>query len=170
MVVFLISGLWHGAAWTYVLFGALHGVYMIGGIVLAPAAQALDRSIGWSERSFARRAVNVLIVFALVNLSWVLFRAQDLSDALVVFGRLGGMAGDGRHLAQLAEVAGLGRTAVTLCLVPLFFLVDPWMDRVVKGELRIPGRTLRILIHAAVLAAILLFGYFGEVQFIYFQF
>jgi alginate O-acetyltransferase complex protein AlgI len=69
----LLSGLWHGAAWTFVLWGALHGLYVV-----------LERLTQWPRRLGALpagRYLTMLVTFGLVVLAWVLFRAQSLNQA-----------------------------------------------------------------------------------------
>ncbi len=76
MVTFFVSGLWHGAAWTYVIWGCLHGLYLT----------AED----WIYRAFhlrrdgKRRIWKVLLTFILVDFAWIFFRAENLSDAVYV--------------------------------------------------------------------------------------
>ncbi|MBQ3432522.1 MAG: MBOAT family protein [Clostridia bacterium] len=76
LVTFLVSGLWHGANWTFVVWGALHGIaQMMEDIFKIKAPK--NRKIWWLLR--------VLLVFSIVCFAWVFFRAQTLSDALSVF-------------------------------------------------------------------------------------
>ena len=76
MIVFLASGLWHGANWTFILWGALHG-----------AAQALNRAFEkqWNQ---LHMAFQWMATFLFVNLSWVIFRAESISQAKQFFKRL----------------------------------------------------------------------------------
>lgn len=70
IIIFLVSGLWHGAAWTFILWGALHGAAMVGHRLLAARTERrLPKPLGW------------LITFVFVNLCWVLFRAPSIQDA-----------------------------------------------------------------------------------------
>jgi D-alanyl-lipoteichoic acid acyltransferase DltB (MBOAT superfamily) len=97
LLVFLISGIWHGAAWSFVLWGLCHGVLS----VLTRLAYALcgrvcgdpdkDRPLGkelGGIRSSLLRAVGVVFTFSAVSLLWVLFRAESVSEALLFFERL----------------------------------------------------------------------------------
>lgn len=86
MLVFVISGVWHGASWTFVLWGALHGFYYVA--YLAFARLRASRRPGEEERKRGRRLINackVVFTFILVDLAWVLFRASSVSDALYVY-------------------------------------------------------------------------------------
>jgi len=75
----LISGVWHGAAWTFVLWGAFHAV---GRIVTLP----LERSETYRERT--PRVLKHAWVFGFVCLTWIFFRAQSLDDAFYILGRI----------------------------------------------------------------------------------
>ncbi len=86
MVVFLVSGLWHGANWTFIVWGALHGVYVIAGVATFAWQRKFLRirrhaRIGWS-----RRWIEAFVTFHLVLIAWVFFRAASLSDAGYIFG------------------------------------------------------------------------------------
>lgn len=70
MVVFLVSGLWHGANWTFVLWGALHGAFVVVTKLFKKFFDGLHPALNW------------LLTFGFVNLAWVLFRADSISDAL----------------------------------------------------------------------------------------
>jgi len=84
MLVFVVSGLWHGAAWTFVLWGALHGAYYL---VETWTRQARDKV--WDKlfpkRGAWRTVVGTLVTSALVCLAWVFFRANSISDAFLLF-------------------------------------------------------------------------------------
>lgn len=168
--VFLISGLWHGASWTFVLWGALHGIYLVMAIVAKPMwdrAYAALR-IGPDERGI--RLLQALGTFLLVQFSWLLFRADSIADAWLIAGR---MWNDGLALGGIMGVVHSlkpGIVGITLLLAALFFVMDPWADAVAKGRKRVPGRWGAYLYHAALLACCLLFGHYGRTEFIYFQF
>ncbi|MGI6167944.1 MAG: MBOAT family O-acyltransferase [Eubacteriales bacterium] len=88
MIVFLVSGLWHGAAWTFVIWGALHGTYQIVGYMTKPYRQKLMSKLkvpegaGWLK--FERR----LFTFVLVNFAWIFFRANSFSDLQILIKKL----------------------------------------------------------------------------------
>ena len=75
----LISGIWHGAAWTFIIWGALHAL----GRVLT---QGLERQPFWADRT--PRLVKQVLVFAFVTFAWIFFRAQSLGDAWLVVSRI----------------------------------------------------------------------------------
>jgi D-alanyl-lipoteichoic acid acyltransferase DltB (MBOAT superfamily) len=86
-VVFLISGFWHGANWTFIIWGGLHAVYFIIHVLSAPSLSRLTASArGFGAKLLA--LAGILLTFNLVTLSWIFFRAANLSDALTVLQRI----------------------------------------------------------------------------------
>jgi alginate O-acetyltransferase complex protein AlgI len=93
-VVMLLGGLWHGAAWTFVIWGAIHGGMLV-----------IERLRG--KTSFYEKlphSLRVALTFGLVNLGWVFFRSNDLPSALAFVGRLFGI---GAAHSGTALVGGL---------------------------------------------------------------
>lgn len=87
MVVMALGGLWHGAGWTFILWGLLHGTYLL-------LNHALRSLFGYIDTPhFLGRILSRLVVFILVAVSWVLFRAESLRDAVEMYQGLIGMNG-----------------------------------------------------------------------------
>ncbi len=82
MIVFAVSGLWHGAAWTFVVWGILHGVFQVLGIVLKPVRDKLVELFKVDRTSFSHRLFKVIFTFMLVNIGWIFFRADTFEKAL----------------------------------------------------------------------------------------
>lgn len=116
MVVFLVSGLWHGADWSFVLWGGLHGVYL----VCAVLGQRWDvhplRRIPGRTGIFLRRAW----VFTLTCLAWVFFRADSVRNAVTLLSRLGFGWGAGGLSALGLTGPDVLRLALTLVCLHLF--------------------------------------------------
>lgn len=89
LIVFLISGLWHGAGLTFLLWGLFHAVWLIGSEIVTKPLGILLRAIGADRFPRLCRLAGVVLTFHMVTASWVLFRAQSLGEAGVVFRRLG---------------------------------------------------------------------------------
>jgi D-alanyl-lipoteichoic acid acyltransferase DltB (MBOAT superfamily) len=107
MITMLLGGLWHGAAWTFVLWGGLHG-----GVLAFERWREANRERRGVVRvdSTARRMLRRIVIFHLVCLGWVLFRSDSLATALTVLGRLGsfGPVAAITPAVVLLIVAGLG--------------------------------------------------------------
>lgn len=84
-VVFLVSGLWHGASWTFILWGAVHGVLQILQRTLSPYFRKYFGFLYSGKFSGLGNMIFVISTFVFVNLAWVLFRANNISDALYIF-------------------------------------------------------------------------------------
>ncbi|MCM1312933.1 MAG: MBOAT family protein, partial [Bacteroides sp.] len=79
LVTFIVSGIWHGANWTFVVWGLLHGFFQI-----------VEKALGVQkcEKGGAVRFVRILITFLCVDFAWIFFRMPDVSDAFAVIGRI----------------------------------------------------------------------------------
>lgn len=82
--VFLVSGIWHGANWTFILWGALHGFYLIFALVTKPIAGKIKKVVDKGYTAVIYRPLNVGIVFGLTTFAWLFFRAQSFKDAVYV--------------------------------------------------------------------------------------
>lgn len=80
-IVFLVSGLWHGAGWHYVLWGGVHGVYQIAGMALTPFKAKCNKLFGTKTEVFSYRLFRRVSTFILVDFAWIFFRADSLQHA-----------------------------------------------------------------------------------------
>jgi D-alanyl-lipoteichoic acid acyltransferase DltB (MBOAT superfamily) len=103
LVVFLISGLWHGASWTFVIWGALHAFYLLFGAVTRDWRMNMVRASGLAAHPRLLRCIQMSTTFVLVCVSWVFFRATSLSDAWLILSRMA--TGWGQLLLQPSLVA-----------------------------------------------------------------
>ena len=125
MIVFLVSGLWHGAAWTFVIWGAIHGIYQIIGTLTIKKRNALLGKVGLSEKSAVVVWVRRAVTFLLVCFSWLFFRANSMGDAVVLLGKLFG-GGWGVGLGETLEAMGLDFVAIltTLISIAVLMIID----------------------------------------------
>ena len=166
-LVFLASGLWHGAAWHYVAWGALHGLY-------TTAERLLPRR---DRGGAARRAVGTAVTFALVSGAFLLFRADTLGGAWAM---LRAIACDFRPSALMGDGLygfGLDRADFTVAWAALAVLAghDLLAERMdVLAALERQALPLRWAAYLLLLFAILVFGVYGPeydaAAFIYFEF
>lgn len=158
VLVFLLSGLWHGAAWTFVAWGGLHGVYL--------AAQQWWRSRPGDHQqeggAGARRILAGIATFASVALAWVLFRAPDFPHAFTFLSALVGPGGQLHPAIQPSLALAFGG-----------FVVDHAAGCVVERRPKLPAGlspALRGLGYATLVILIWNGAPHGGEQFIYFQF
>ena len=176
LAIFLISGLWHGANWTFLVWGGLHGIYLVLSTWARPMRERLAQLTGLAAHPRLRRVWGVLVTFGLVAYAWIFFRANTLGDALFISRHLfsGWHNLHGRQLATLLldfsqhyrpelAVAALG--------VGLMLLVE------YAGSRRSPQAWLaaqpfatRWVGYVGLALLILYLGIFNSTSFIYFQF
>jgi D-alanyl-lipoteichoic acid acyltransferase DltB (MBOAT superfamily) len=154
-VTFLVSGFWHGANWTFLVWGALHGIYYLPEMILA--ALRGDR-----ERRVRFVAIRILWTFFLVCVGWVFFRAATVGDAGTILARIA---------TETDPFAAL-RLAMKLKLLAVALLGVEWVMRKHPHALHVEGlpRPLRWSIYYALVLVILFLGNFSYAPFIYFQF
>lgn len=175
-ITFLISGLWHGANWTYVIWGALHGFYMICGTLTSGMRQRLSQRINHEALSWAVKPLKVVFTFSLVTFAWIFFRAGNLSDAVYIithlFSRSPGTAG-GTFPADGLFTLGLNMAEFTVAVAAICFMEAVHLVQrhgSIRHMLRDKPAWLRWAIYYSLIFGIIFFGVFRDTQFIYFQF
>lgn len=83
LIVFTVSGLWHGAGWNFIVWGLLHGIYQVIGYILTPVKNKIYGKIRIAETGFLHVS-KVLMTFLLVNFAWILFRITDIHQGIYV--------------------------------------------------------------------------------------
>jgi D-alanyl-lipoteichoic acid acyltransferase DltB (MBOAT superfamily) len=185
MITFLVSGLWHGASWSYVVWGALNGLMQ----VLGDLRQRLwERFKGWNfiagrlpperERPFSARLFSILLTFASINVTWVFFRAADLSTALAIFRQAFATFNPWVLIDGSLYSLGIGLTEfwVLMAAIGLLLGVDILHERGFSFRDRLLHQQLwfRWAVYLGMLFAVLLLGIYGPsmsaASFIYTQF
>ncbi len=85
MITFLLCGLWHGSQWTFVVWGGLHGVYLIMGNILKKSKKKFNQSLGISKNNLIKNGIDITIGFCIVTFAWIFFKANSLADAWLIF-------------------------------------------------------------------------------------
>lgn len=88
MITFLVSGLWHGASWTYVVWGGLHGLYQVLGDILKPIRQKIIKVTKIDTEVFSYKFGQVIITLSLTTFAWIFFRANSITEACYYIQRL----------------------------------------------------------------------------------
>ena len=84
MIVFLVSGLWHGASWNFVIWGALHGMYQLVGSELKPLRNRIKTLFKINQEGVMYKGYQIIFTFVLVSFAWVFFRSNSLSDSIYI--------------------------------------------------------------------------------------
>ena len=184
MIVFVVSGLWHGAAWTFAIWGALHGAYLLAGVATqsfrdhvwkqlrvayerAAVHRTAGASGGWLRLNRLRDGIAVGVTFHLVCLGWVFFRANSLSDAMLLL----------RQAVRFSDASvmlpsfGLGDMAVSGAAIAVLVIVHciERKENIRRALDRHPV-WVRWPVYLGVVLTILTLGVFDAQEFIYFQF
>lgn len=171
-VVFLLSGLWHGANWTFCAWGILHGLYIAVGHFTAGGRAALRRWSRIEKIPALLSAIQVGCTFALVTIAWVFFRSASVQDAWYVVTHLFAFAGSA-FKPDVVFRLGLpaSQMASTVPLIALLFLVEWCMRTAHQLPKRLwMSRGVRWAAYATCTYGIVFFGVFKKIEFIYFQF
>lgn len=178
LIVFLVSGLWHGASFSYVAWGGINGLYQIIGDVLQPIREKIIDKGYINCNSLAHKGLRILITFILVDLSWIFFRANGFLDAIEIIKSIFTSKNINVLFDDSIFNCGLdikNFTLAILCIGILFFADCCKRKGIVIREI-IAKQDLwfRCLFIAFCICSILLLGKWGpsfdKASFIYFQF
>ncbi|MFP9100012.1 MBOAT family O-acyltransferase [Flavobacterium sp. RHBU_24] len=167
-IIFLVSGLWHGANFTFIAWGLLHAVYflplLLAGTNRKNTAIAAQGKIIPSFKEF----INIVVTFSLVTIGWIFFRSATLPHAIGYCRRL--------FSPTLFSIPQFDNKpyALTVLLLVVAFITAEWLGResdfaIEKTAVTWP-RPLRWLFYCIMVFLLILFMSFSEVPFIYFQF
>lgn len=178
LIVFMVSGLWHGANWTFVIWGAIHGFYLVFAIWTASVREQLAGAMGLNRLPALKRGLAVAGTFGLVAFAWIFFRAQSLPDALYIATHL--HVGLSEQLSSpQAALAALLRSGASVPGLVLALAGVAAMETVHLLQARGVGLReallqrpiwLRWAAYQMAILAVLLFGVYENQAFIYFQF
>lgn len=165
MIVFIVSGIWHGASFTYIIWGALHGIYSIIGLVTQRFRRAIIEKLDLQNSSFIK-GVEIFSTLVLVTFTWIFFRAESVKDAFTLIINL-------RSFGQMPYM-GDGISSFGHCIVAILILlaVEVKMEYFPERFNLLTHRLsfVRLATISAAIFLVILFGVFNGGQFIYFQF
>jgi alginate O-acetyltransferase complex protein AlgI len=169
-LVFLISGLWHGSNWTFVVWGALHGCFYICSLVSQGFRDRLTAITGLDRIPSFQKFLRVLITFLLVTLAWIFFRANTISDAFYIVSHLFTGWGSSPRVTFSFTVAPFELLVATGSIMILEIAHLLQRRGSIREMLTHKPLWVRWALYYGAITAILLCGNFGSKQFIYFQF
>ena len=179
MITFLVSGLWHGASWHYVIWGGIHGLYQIIGDILSPIKKKILIMGNVNTSAISYRIGQTLLTFFMVMLAWIFFRAETLGDAVKYIIRLFSQFDPWSLFNGNIYTYGLNRFQMNILLfsLVLLFLISliKKLKKLNLAEfLMTQGFVFRWGTVLFLILFIYVFGMYGEgfdaKQFIYFQF
>lgn len=178
IIVFMVSGLWHGAAGTFVVWGLLHGIFQIIGDIVAPIKEKMYQLLHVRQDFAICKLIRMIITFVLVDMAWIFFRADTVTDAIYIIRNI--VPTNLLKVFMNHSIYDLGLNHKNFMLaefgIVILMLVDYTKYRgiYVKSVITKQNIVLRWIIYYGMIAFILIFGIWGEMydasSFIYFQF
>lgn len=178
LIVFGLSGLWHGAAWTYFLWGILNGVFQIVGDATNALRSRVMPYLGLKKESFSNKLFCTIFTFGLIDFAWIFFRAASLSQVKDLLSSILHVHNFWILWDESLYTAGLSERSFLVLLFSLLvlFLVDfckykkiPLLKKLAEQEL-----WFRYLVYLTGIGVVLVFGIWGSAYnasaFLYFQF
>ena len=178
MIIFLVSGLWHGANWTYVVWGGLNGLYLVAEQVSDPLRRKIRELFRVDVTRFSYRLFAGVWTFILIDFSWMFFRAESFSQVFGMLRQMKANFGFSRLFGYALANLGLDSATLVALLVAflLLFFVDICRYKGINLNAKVlaQGAPLRYVVYGGLLLMIMFFGIYGyeyaQTAFIYFQF
>jgi alginate O-acetyltransferase complex protein AlgI len=166
-IIFIVSGFWHGANWTFIVWGALNAIYFLP-LLLSGNNRTHMKTVAEGKLfPGLKEAGMMLLTFSLTLVAWIFFRANDLSHAISFLGGIFSAS-----LFEFPRFADMHQALVVLILVAVFLLIE-WNGRTNQYAIEHIGvkwnQPLRHVLYYSLLLAIVFYGG-QEQEFIYFQF
>jgi alginate O-acetyltransferase complex protein AlgI len=157
---FLISGLWHGANWTFIIWGALNGAYIVLELVLKPIFAKLPALL-------KSRTIGMVFTFALIDFAWIFFRASSVQNGLMIIRNMFSLSHDGWRW-NITDTYDFG-----ICIAAIVFMEGiHYLQRHTRMRHFFSDTPIAVrwVTYTFLIWAIWIFGVFGSREFIYFVF
>jgi D-alanyl-lipoteichoic acid acyltransferase DltB (MBOAT superfamily) len=158
MITSLLSGLWHGANWTFITWGGLHGLYLIIG--------NMTKTV--QSRIKVNQIIHIAITYMLILFAWIFFRANSISDALLIIQKLPAISLQYDSINVLSDAFGLELMCTLLFIVQIIHYIERKEDIMLIIERK--PLVLRWAFYSVLLWILFLHGNYSKQEFIYFTF
>jgi D-alanyl-lipoteichoic acid acyltransferase DltB (MBOAT superfamily) len=167
-ITFLISGLWHGANWTFVVWGALHGAYLVLAIITEKKRDSMAKASGLYKIPHLNNLLNLIWTFVLVYFAWIFFRANSFSDAILIIGNI---FNPYTYNADIQLFYYPADFYLSFGLIGLLIVIEILWEKYRLIEiLSAKPRYIRWAIMIVALISVMVLGKWDESDFLYFQF
>ena len=177
LIIFLVSGFWHGANWTFICWGLLHAIYFLPLIFIGANRTYLDTVAVGRYLPQLKELIQMTITFLIISFSWIFFRAESMFHALEY---IKGIAYADLYINwgfidHPSRVSDFSLTIETLPLFLLFFLIIEWIQREKPHALYFSSNTfksklIRRFLYMILSLLILIFWSYNKQEFVYFAF
>ena len=162
-IIFIVSGFWHGANWTFIAWGALHALYFLPLLILGKNRRHLEVAAADRTLPSFKEIAQILSTFILVCIAWIFFRAENVNHAFDYIAHM--------LVFDFALDENIYSVPMGILIVVMFTI--EWICRrsnITYLFQMIPQRTARHLAYYTIVMTIVMYGTFSETAFIYFQF
>ena len=177
LFVFLVSGFWHGANWTFVVWGALHGIYLIIGLTTRSWRAKFNELTGLVRSPELLKVIDIGITFSMVTFAWIFFRASTIQDAGYILSHL---FASGHSLKGAIDLYGpqsvlawFHKKDILIIVLSIGLMECVHFIQRRQSPVALLSRRpiwFRWAVYYALIMIIVTFGSFEKTQFIYFQF
>jgi len=175
-IVFTVSGLWHGASWTFVIWGALHGFFYIFAMLTKQFRTSIAQKTGIAKFPRVYNCLQIITTFTLVCFAWIFFRANSLPDTTILIGNLFNgwltlfAAGGFDSLLNMLNISS-EEFLISAALIILLFAVQHFQgEKEVSDIVAKWNRPLRWVLYISIVLIMFNLGISQSIPFIYFQF
>lgn len=166
LIVFTVSGFWHGVGISYIIWGLLHGFYQVFGAVILPLKQkAVDKLHFDKGDTLGKRVVHMLVTFLLVNFAWIFFRVSDLKQVIIILKTIFTDYAPWVFTDGTLYTFGVSEKAFLLLILflLLMFVIDVLHERNISIRQKINEKCLAVrwILYLGAAFAVLLFGIYG---------
>lgn len=171
-IIFLVSGFWHGANWTFIIWGALNALYFLPSLLLHKNRNNMDIVATGRLLPTLRDLLNITITFGLTVFAWIFFRAQNVHHAVQYISRI--FSGSLFYMPEKAAFAGSTNNLFILFLLLVLFVIMEWIGRAHQYAIADVGlkwpRMMRWGFYSFILFLMAMYMSTSGSAFIYFQF
>ena len=167
-VIFIVSGFWHGANWTFVIWGALNAIYFIPLLLTKKNRNHIDIVAKGKYFPTLKDLFLMFVTFGLTVFAWIFFRAEDLNHAFQIISSI-----FSKSIFSIPSFSNSTSAIPTILLIIAFVIVE-WFGRetefAIQNMQNLRNRILRWTIYIILVVIIFYAGSYEETAFIYFQF
>ncbi len=170
-IIFIVSGFWHGANWTFIIWGFLNALYIMPSVLFSTNRNNLDIVAKGKLFPSVKEFFSVVLTFVLTVFAWIFFRAENVAHALRYIAGIGTISNTGLSVSQVFR--GSGASLISLTFLIIFFMVVEWLGReqqyaIAHVDIKWPKPVRWAFYYCLVIAIFVFAG--SDQQFIYFQF
>ena len=166
--IFIVSGFWHGANWTFIVWGALNALYFLPLLLLNKNRTNTNTVAEGKYFPTFKEFFQIGITFSLTVLAWIFFRSENIGHALHYLSTI-----FSKSLLSFPNFSQMGLAFKTIILIVIFIIIE-WLGRdkqyAIENIITVKNNYLRYILYISIIITIMLMGNFNENQFIYFQF